>query len=239
MEGSLLGLDTALLPVAPVALGPPRPNPIPDTDLLALRSTARQRSVLRPAASDRRTLVALAGEGRRRLMSGEFAESDTLSWRAAALPWAVRHEPDAAMRLLTPVELVRLGGGRGNFLGSEFDAWGGTSVTLPGCLCRQFRPQLSLEDFADRPDYGFLGLFSAELRVRLAELMEAADVPLELSDVMYSMALDELTERPLAADFADWFAIVLAIQRLNLETIDRFIGDLSVSGVLVPVGGTR
>jgi hypothetical protein len=238
IEGSLLGLEMALLPDAMRTARSVSAATLAELDVEEVRRSAAIRF---PKLTDdsRRVVVAFIQRGRERLHEPAFDVTALPSWRFAAVPWATVHEPDRVGDLATLQELLRLGLSDLASDLSALDGWGGSAASLSGCLCRQLLPHVVIDMFSMRPNAGYLAIFSAELHLRLAELTMTDRYPVELTDALYNEAIAELNLSEQAGHNADWEPVLRTFRRIASSDVDRYLSRLNAARVLISIEGIQ
>jgi hypothetical protein len=244
VEGSVLGLD--------LTLGGRLEAESPTSDLGAgVLSRADRASfvastlMLAAASVSPRTPVEVAEviETGRRTFSDPLARSHTgPEWRAANVPWALAHEPEALPDLVTLVDLFRLGL-RSAVHTESFDLWGANALSFDGCPFLEMRVRTDLDGrsrYSDYLDLGYLGELAVELHLHLAGLMASASIPVELEPILYGLAVQDLLPRgSQMCDSADWESLATAARSLTPDRLQDFLGLLTRREYLKPAAPGR
>jgi hypothetical protein len=145
VDGSLLGLDIALAPIAMRRLSSDRALEAPtlasnDRDTFAFGFGLMNPFALTDATRD---AIAQAIEGgRRRVSAIKDVESvadelDLDGWRQRAIRWTIVHEPDRLESMFSLGELLALGDPAHEI---DLDPWGTSAIVSAGCVCTRMPP---------------------------------------------------------------------------------------------------
>jgi len=143
--------------------------------------------------------------------------------RRSALAWSLGHDVNAV----------------GNLSVTEIAALGGpprlAAMPIDGCVCVAAAPAWPLEDIRPYWMAGVPAAFATDLHLRVAELLTAAHLPLQLvADVLPLAAADWLSHvEPYAND--DWEALTLWPKQLTLAEIEGYVMQLMADGILTPI----
>lgn len=246
VTGSLLGLDVALAGLAPRRLDfgemPAEP-----------RLTANERHTMsltvasmRPWAmtdATRDEIAAALSRGRARLaaLGGDRVEIERVAreaglsaWRREALAWTIEHERERAADQLALVELLWLGAPRAAD-SIALDPWGAAVLPLTGCLCLELPRPGEWGLVAGRPAAGLLAARSADVTIRVAEVLAELRLPASLAPGVTAFAMQEVMDRARPAYHGDWLAFSRAVRGLPRERIIDYIAALTAGGPLQPV----
>ncbi len=140
--------------------------------------------------------------------------------------------PEAAERLLSASELVRLGGGADAANAAE--AWGASTLVLDGCLCLAIEPPLEWELHAGRGGaWGFLGARSPDLLLRMAEALDTLGIPPAAAADLLVPAMQSMLQRSRLAHHDDRLSVVRDAVRTPAE-IAAFVAAATTGGSVFP-----
>jgi hypothetical protein len=224
VEGSILGLDAALVPVTAVSEGIPTRNRFGETDRGVLVQSVALTSLTGTGNDSRLTdAVGLVRTGRELLAQRPGDLSRRAGWRYAAIPWVLAHEPAAMPNLLRPTELLVLAAETDP---DGFDYWGGAPSALSGCECLTLLISPPLDELAQHVDLGYLGIVASDLRLRLAELLVSRRLPAAMTGLVYEKAILDFETKSVAGDIADWLALSAAFATLTEQQFDTYVETL-------------
>ncbi len=212
-------IDTLL---AQVALASPRA--IAGSDMSAVaHALARGRAQVTAAAADPAALDAVAGAAG---LSGD---------RRSVLAWMAGHEPTRVVGMFSLGELVLVGGGDGHMP----DAAGTPTLGLLGRWRLEWPAAEPFEPYSGRPTLGLLAAFVPDAALRVAELIEHAQLPLELLPGVLAFAVQDIIEDAPLLSSDDWLGLVRRAGLLTKARFDDIVAALAAVGVLSPVDGAR
>jgi hypothetical protein len=243
VEGSLLGLDVAL---APLALR--RTSAMPAGREPRLLSTSRQSflaslgllDVFALQDADAQSIADAIGRGRRRVEALTATSPDTAmvideialdGWRARALRWNLQHAPDQVSRLFSMTELLYLGGGRN----LAIDAWGMSALNVSACLCTYVaRPGLQTA-WIGRHQVGLQPALIPDLNLRVAVVLHELQLPAAIARHVLDAALYDLLVEVKPLHFDDWLTVVRQARVVSRERIEDYLAaTTATNGPLVP-----
>ncbi len=212
-------LDTL---AAQVALTSPRA--LGDADMSAVvQALVRGRAQVTAASADPVALDALAGAGG---LSGD---------RRSVLEWMARHEPSRVVTMFSLGELAAIGGGDHRISG----AVGTPAMGLVGRWRLEWPGGEPFEPYSGRPTMGLMATFVPDVSLRVAELIEQAQLPLELLPGVLAYAMQDVVESAMLLSTADWVGLVRHAGGLTKARFDDIVAALAAGGVLTPAEGAR
>ena len=191
VNGSLLGLDIALAPLALRRLNFERVLEAPKLTSNERDSFALSVSLLNPfnlRDADRDAIVEAVARGRQRVAAltsrvtpaspadreaafNRVADEISMEgWRRRAVRWMLSHEADRVAGMFSATELLALGGGRP----ADFDAWGMSMLTVQGCVCSRLTPPGRWPTLLGRPPLGLTASAVADLNLHIAIMLDRA-----------------------------------------------------------------
>jgi hypothetical protein len=240
IEGAAVGLDIALasltlrrisseaLATAPVINSVEREGFI--TSLALLNAFTLQDST-------RDAIATAVGRGQRRVaaldpdgpdLNAVVREVAMDGWRARALGWTARHDPQRIATLLSMTDLLHLGGG-GHL---DLNSWGMSALSVTGCLCLQM-PQPGVWTLrVGRPHLGLLAATVADLNLRVAITLFELGLPAALAKSVLAVAVQEFVDETRPADSDDWLTFVRAARGLSRERIEDYVATAAFNGPL-------
>lgn len=218
---TLISSDIDVL-LAQVALASPRA--IAGSDMsAAAQALARGRAQVAAAAGDPTALDALAEAGG---LSGD---------RRSVLAWMTGHEPTRVVSMFSLGEFVLIGGGDGHMP----DAVGTPTMGLLGRWRLEWPAVEPFEPYSGRPTLGLMATFVPDASLRVAELIEHAQLPLELLPGVLAYATQDVIEDTSLLSTDDWLGLVRRAGALTKARFDDIVSALAGVGVLSPAEGTR
>jgi hypothetical protein len=186
-----------------------------------------------------RQLVAWLSAGRARV--GQAADPvavDLIAVHAGASPlraglarWLAENDRPSLPGFFSLTELVRIGL-TGRPVPESLSRWGNRETVLTGREICGLLPRLPWERYAGRVSNGMIAYAVPDLQLALASALAAVDLPAVLvPDLMAAATLDFVTSVP-ARHPDDWQAMVEWAAGLSLDTIERYLGLLTVDGPL-------
>jgi hypothetical protein len=243
--GSVLALDLAMAPLALRRISTDRIPEAPMLNLIQRDSFAATVAVMDPREltdEARDEIAALVDRGRTRLnaldpdTAGSIARDLRLDgWRARALAWAVRREPDHSVGLLTMAELMVLGGGRP----SAFNAWGMYAARTRGCLCAQLAPPWLWQSWWGLPQVGLPATLVSDLPLRVAVVLHNLQLPAVLAKPVLAAAMQDFLDGVNPTDGNDWLTLARAVQVIGAERFEDYVAAATAEGPLVPENADR
>lgn len=246
VTGSLLGLDVALARLAlrrlDVSDMPGEPT-MSTSERASATLTAALFGPLGPSDAARKEIAAAIARGRARVaaLGGDRADIERAArdaglseWRREALAWTLEHERERALSRFSLGELFWLGSPRGA-PSPTFDAWGAATTMVDGCLCTRMPRAEPWELRTGRPAGGHLAARSADVPLRVAEVLAEMNLPSALAPSVAAYALQDVVDRARPAFFDDWPAFQRAARHLPRERLIDYIAAAAAGGPLVPV----
>jgi hypothetical protein len=251
VNGSLLGLDIALAPLALRRLNFERVLEAPRLTSNERDSFALSVSLLNPfnlRDADRDAIVEAVVRGRQRvavLSSRVRAASqadreaafdrvaDEISmegWRRRAVRWMLSHEADRVAGMFSATELLTLGGGRP----ADFDAWGMSMLTVQGCACSRLTPPGRWPTLLGRPPLGLTASAVADLNLHVAIMLKELRLPAALAKVVLAGAMQDFIDEAKPSDDADWLTLARTARAVTRERIEDYISAATAGGPLMP-----
>jgi hypothetical protein len=245
LVGSVLALDLAMAPLALRRINTDRVPEAPMLNLVQRDVFAATVAVMDPRAltDDARDEIAAAVDrGRNRLngldpeTAGVLARELRLDgWRARALVWTARHEPDQGLSLLTMTELLVLGGGQP----SAFNAWGMYAFRTRGCLCTELPPPGLWQSWWGLSQIGLPSALTSDLPLRVAVVLHNLQLPAVLAQPVLAAAMQDFVDSVNPTDGNDWLTLARAIQTIGIERFEDYIAAATADGPLVPEAPER
>lgn len=242
IAGSYLGLEATLatwsLRRLTADIIPPEPT-IGDNDRMALyamvslsdpaRMTDEEMQRIANAVDDGRAQVTAAGHDASRL--AELGRAASMSpWRRVAMRWTLAEEPSRVSQQFSLSALARLGG----VAPGQLPAWGTSAVPL-GCLCLASPIEGAPELIAGRPVDGIVGIRSADLPLRVAQILSELKMPAQLMPAVLAYAMRDYIDRLRPMHPADVDAFADAALSLTRTMVEDYLGAIAAVGPLRPV----
>jgi hypothetical protein len=255
VNGSLLGLDIALAPLALRRLNFERVLEAPkltsnERDAFALSVSLMNPFRLRDA--DRDAISDAIGRGRRRVAglrtvnatgaNATAAEqafdrvADEISmegWRRRAIRWMLAHEGDRVPTMFSATELLVLGGGKA----ADFDAWGMAMVTVQGCVCSRLTPPGSWPTLLGRPPLGLTASSVADMNLHIAIMLRELRLPAAVAKVVLAGAMQDFIDEVKPTDDSDWLTLARTARTFTRERIEDYVSAATAGGPLMPEQG--
>jgi hypothetical protein len=250
INGSLLGLDIALAPLALRRLNFERVLEAPkltsnERDSFALSVSLMNPFSLRDADLD--AITEAVGRGRQRVAaltsgaSGGLAEreaaferiADEISieaWRRRAVRWMLSREANRVAGMFSGSELLVLGGGRP----ADFDSWGMSMLTFQGCLCSRLTPPGRWPTLLGRPPLGLTSSGVADLNLHVAMMLKQLRLPAAIAKVVLAGAMQDFIDEVKPSDDADWLTLARTARAFTRERIEDYISAATAGGPLMP-----
>jgi len=250
VNGSLLGLDIALAPLALRRLNFERVLAAPKLTSNERDSFALSVSLLNPfdlRDADRDAIVDAVGRGRQRvaaLTSGPAAApadreaafqriADEISmegWRRRAVRWMLAREADRVAGMFSATELLALGGGRP----ADFHAWGMSMLTVQGCACSRLTPPGRWPTLLGRPPLGLTASAVADLNLHIAIMLKELRLPAAIAKVVLAGAMQDFIDEAKPSDDSDWLTLARTARAFSRERIEDYISAATAGGPLMP-----
>jgi hypothetical protein len=251
VNGSLLGLDLALAPLALRRL-------TFDHLMHAPKLTSNERDtfsvsvvLLDPYAlrdSDRDAISDAVARGAVRVLEvmtdapALDAIADELSIDAArrrALKWTLAHDSGRFAAMFTLSEQLFLGGGAAlaapGGSGVDLNAWGMSALGTAGCLCTRMTPPGRWWALAGRPQLGIVATAMPDLNLHVAARLKELRVPAALARVVMSAAMQDFLDEVQPTDDNDWLTLSRESRVATREQVEDYLASATADGPLVPV----
>jgi hypothetical protein len=240
VSGALLGLDIALADVVlrRVVSG--------DTPAVSLWSPENLTSFAHVVALFNPFDVTLADSSRvdegikrgravvARLASNAPELEDVLSQarlgpvRQSLVRRALQTDPGSVHRMFSLLDLLRLGGDEGALALAV--AWGAPAVELSGCLCVALPPPVDWEVFGGRHEQPFLASGSADLLLRLAEIVSELKLPATIVGDILPLGTRAVMDRSRPSHPDDWIAIMQTASSLSRNEVEDYVSRVAATG---------
>ena len=251
INGSLLGLDIALAPLALRRLNFERVLEAPKLTSNERDSFALSVSLLNPFNmndADRDAIVAAVARGRLRVLaltSRAAAASapdreaafdrvaDQISmegWRRRAVRWMLAHEADRVRDMFSATELLALGGGRP----ADFNAWGMSMLGVQGCVCSRLTPPGRWSTLLGRPPLGLTASAVADLNLHVATMLKDMRLPAAIAKVVLAGAMQDFIDEARPSDDGDWLTLARTARAFTRERMEDYIAAATAGGPLMP-----
>ena len=148
------------------------------------------------------------------------------------------HEPDRLNDVVSLTELVWAAPPEARQAIGGLASWGPSAIAASGCLCTWFPEPRPIGDALGREGAGFIGAHVADLKLRLAELLEEADMPPTLLRAVLAVATLEFIGEARQAHADDWVTVAQHARSLTRTRLDDYLATLTANGPLTPVSGT-
>ncbi|MBE3073145.1 MAG: hypothetical protein IMZ67_09235, partial [Acidobacteria bacterium] len=246
ITGSLLGLDVGLASLARKQIASDRMPLAPrldDNELRAFNEAIVLTNAHELTDRDRDATLAAIAKGRQRLLSAIrdpgaidelMADPRIDEWRARALPWLAREEPDRIPEWFSLAELFWLGS-EASLPGAAPDAWGPSARSANGCLCTQFPRLQSWESATGREGAAFVAARFADLKLRIAEVLAALRLPSALLPGVLAAVTDDFVSEAAPIHRDDWLTMVRQAQQIPQSRIEDCVAALTAGGPLIPI----
>jgi hypothetical protein len=238
VKGSLLGLDLALADITLRRVTAGRPPDIPiwgDDDKKAF---VRLVALFNPLAAppDAPRLIADAirkGRARVSALAAQPGDLDAVGdaaaigpERRALLRWVLARTPADATRLFALADLVRIGGG--DEAAGVATQWSGPALPLNGCLCVSLGPNVDWEVFSGHEGAGgFLAARTADLLLRLAEVLAELKLPAPVAGDILPSAVQGLLDHAQPARRDDWLGVSLYAAGISRRDIEDYVSSVT------------
>jgi len=239
VDGSLLGLDIALAPVAMRRISTDRAIAAPTLTSNDRETFAIGFGLINPFALTDTTRDAIAEaieSGRRRMsLSKDFEsiadELDMDGWRRRAIRWTLAHEPDRLESMVSLGELLALGDPAREI---DLDPWGTSAMASTGCVCTRMPPPGRLPLFVGRRQVGLLATVVPDLNLHVARMLSRLRVPARLAKYVLSAAVQDFIDEVRITDPDDWLSLVRAAGAVPRDRIEDYVAAAAADGPLVP-----
>jgi hypothetical protein len=240
LVGSVLALDLAMAPLALRRIDTDRVPEAPMLNLVQRDVFAATVAVMDPRAltdEARDEIAAAVDRGRRRLTALDPETADAIArelrldgWRARALVWTARHEPDQGVSLLTMTELLVLGGGQP----SAFSAWGTYALRTRGCLCTELPAPGLWQSWWGLSQIGLPTALMSDLPLRVAVVLHNLRLPAVLAKPVLAAAMQDFVDSVNPTDGNDWLTLARAVQAIGIERFEDYVAAATADGPLMP-----
>ena len=255
VNGSLLGLDIALAPLALRRLNYERVLEAPkltsnERDSFALSVSLLNPFLLRDA--DRDAIADAIGRGRRRVAGlrtvnatgATAAAAETAfervadeigmeGWRRRAVRWMLTHEGEKVPTMFSAIELLVLGGGRP----ADFNAWGMAMVTAQGCACSRLTPPGSWPTLLGRPPLGLTASSVADMHLHIAIMLRELRLPAAIAKVVLAGAVQDFIDEVKPTDDSDYLTLARTARTFTRDRIEDYVSAATAGGPLMPDQG--
>jgi hypothetical protein len=255
VNGSLLGLDIALAPLALRRLNFERVLEAPKLTSNERDSFALSVSLMNPfhlRDADRDAMADAIGRGRRRVAglrtvnaTGATATAADVAfdrvaddigmegWRRRAIRWMLTHEGDRVPTMFSATELLALGGGRP----SDFNAWGMAMITAQGCACSRLTPPGSWPTLLGRPPLGLTASAVADMHLHIAIMLRDLRLPAAIAKVVLAGAVQDFIDEVKPTDDSDWLTLARTARTFTRDRIEDYVSAATAGGPLMPEQG--
>jgi hypothetical protein len=242
VDGSLLGLDVALAPIALRRLGSDRGLEAPTLTSNDRETFAASFGLMNPFAltDTARDAIADAIEaGARRIGSIKGAAdvdpvADALNmdgWRRQAIRWTATHEPDRLESMFSLHELLALGNPAQDI---DLDPWGTSALLSTGCACTRMPAPGRLPLFVGRRQIGLLATAVPDLNLHVARMLSRLRLPARLAKYVLSAAVQDFLDEVRTTDSDDWLSLVRGAAAVPRDRIEDYVAAAAADGPLVP-----
>jgi hypothetical protein len=251
VNGSLLGLDLALAPLALRRLNFDHLMHAPKLTSNERDTFAVSVAVLDPYAlrdADRDAISDAVARGAVRVLelmtnpSGLDAIVDELSIDAArrrALKWTLANDNGRFPSMFTLSEQLFLGGGAALSAQGpstvDLNAWGMSALGTAGCLCTRMTPPGRWWALAGRPQLGIVATAMPDLTLHVAARLKELRVPAPLARVVLSAAMQDFLDEVQPTDDSDWLTLSRESRVATREQIEDYLAAATADGPLVPI----
>jgi hypothetical protein len=242
IAGSHLGLEAGLASWSLRRLSadviPPEPT-LGDNDRMSLMATVSLSQPSRMSDPDMHRIAAAIEAGQKQIAAAgndaarleSLARSAGMSpWRRAALGWMVSEEPTRIPEQFSLSMFANAGG----LAPAQIPAWG-TSAIPTGCLCLAAPIEGVPELIVGRPVDGIVGTRSADLPLRVAQLLTQLKMPAQLMPAVLAYAMRDYIDRLRPMHPADTDAFARATSFLTRTMVEDYLGAVAAVGPLRPV----
>jgi len=250
VNGSLLGLDLALAPLALRRLNFDHLMHAPkltsnERDTFAMSVALMDPYALRDA--DRDAISDAVARGAVRVLEvitdapALDAIADELSadpGRRRALKWTLANDSGRFPSMFTLSEQLFLGGGAALAepgASVDLNAWGMSALGTAGCLCTRLSPPGRWWALAGRPQLGIVATAMPDLNLHVAARLKELRVPAPLARVVLSAAMQDYLDEVQPTDDNDWLTLSRESRSATREQIEDYLAAATADGPLVPV----
>jgi hypothetical protein len=242
VDGSLLGLDIALAPIAMRRLSSDRALEAPTLSANDREAFAIGFGLMNPFTLSDTTRDAIAEaieRGRRRVVAMKDvaaveAAADDLDmdgWRRRVLRWTVVHEGDRLESMFSLRELLALGDPAQEI---DLDPWGTAATLSTGCVCTRMPAPGRLPLFVGRRQIGLLATVVPDLNLHVARMLAVLRLPARLAKYVLSAAVQDFVDEIRATDPDDWLSIIRGAGAVPRDRIEDYVAAAAADGPLVP-----
>jgi len=242
VAGSYLGLEAVLAGWSLRRLSadtiPPQPT-LGDNDRMSLFAMVSLSEADRVANGDPQRIASAIEAGQKQL-SAALSDADRLEslartaaispWRRAALRWMLAEEPSRIPEQFPLTGLARIGG----LDPSGIPGWGTSAIPF-GCLCLAAPVDGAPELIAGRPVDGIVGTRSADLPMRVAQLLTELEMPAQLMPAVLAYAMRDYIDRLRPMHPADTDAFARPALLLTRTMVEDYLGAVAAVGPLRPL----
>lgn len=242
IAGSYLGLEAGLANWSLRRLSadviPPEPT-LGDNDRMSLLAMVSLSESSRLSDADLHRIAEAIEDGQQQVLAAGrdatrldvMARTAAISpWRRAALHWMAFEEPARIPEQFSLSARAKIGG----LSPSQIPAWGTSKIPL-GCLCLGAPLEGVPELIVGRPVDGIVGTQSADLQLRVAQLLTQLEMPAQLTTAVLAYAMRDYIDRLRPAHPADTDAFARVAPSLTLTMVEDYIGAIAAIGPLRPV----
>lgn len=242
IAGSYLGLEAGLANWSLRRLSadfiPPQPT-LGDNDRMSLLGMVSLSEASRVSDADQHRIAMAIEAGQRQVSDAgidaarlaDLARSAEMSpWRRAALPWIAAEEPNQIPGQFSLSGFARIGG----VALSDISGWGTSAIPM-GCLCLAAPIEGVPELIVGRPVDGIVGTRSADVSLRVAQLLTELKMPAQLMPAVLAYAMRDFIDRLRPMHPADTDAFDRAAPLLTRVMIEDYLGAIAAVGPLRPV----
>jgi hypothetical protein len=240
LEGSILGLDMALAPLAlrRVSSDQLSAPTISSTERITFVESFGMLNPIRLDDETQRVIAESIERGAERVAvlardgSGldEVIRSVRLDgWRTRALRWAIANDPDSVSSMFTLTEVMQLAEAEPLYL----EPWGMSARKTTGCLCQETRAAVDRMALVGRPHLGLLAATVPDLHLRVAVTLNELQLPAGLAKAVIAAAAQEFADRVRPTDPDDWLTLARATRALPRERVEDYLAGVTARGPLV------
>jgi hypothetical protein len=255
MEGSVMALHTVFARSWLRRLSIQDPGMRPRPDPQDVRAFAESQATFNPfdlTDAGRDAIVGAIRRGRARLREllqapdalwNAAAEAGISEWRCRAALWAARprataSDGDVGVQVdpadyVSLSELLWLGGPE--LPAEDLDRWGVAARAVDGRLTPRMPRRHAWEDFQGPRGVGLLPAWTADVHLRVAEMLSELELPGALAPGITSYVVWDVITTADMAHQDDWLSLVRAVRRLPEDRTFDYVSTLTATGPLVPV----
>jgi hypothetical protein len=243
VDGSLLGLDVALAPLALRRINTDRVPGSPTLVTKARDALAQSVALMNPFALDDAGRDAIAdaitrGERRVAALGADPKDLERLAddiqmegGRRRATAWTLAHEPDQMAAMFSLGELLRLGDPDHEV---DLDPWGMAALASSGCLCIAMPSPGQWIPATGRPQLGLMAVALADLNLHVARMLRELGLPAPLAKYVLGAAMQDFIDEVRPTDADDWLTLARTARLVSRERIEDYIAAVTAGGPLVP-----